>query len=64
MHVTPNHDHVPDIERGGYLPAEGREVEDTPYWLRRISDGDVAETDPPRAGSQKPAPARKTSKGS
>lgn len=57
MYVKPTHDHVPDIERGGYLPAEGRHVEATPYWLRRCLDGDVIETDPPRAGKQ-PAPAR------
>ena len=34
---------VPDPEKGGYLPEEGREVEPNVYWLRRIEDGDVAE---------------------
>ncbi len=33
--------HVPDPERGGVLPIEGREVEPTQYWLRRCNDGDV-----------------------
>jgi len=27
-----------------YLPAEGREVSETPYWRRRIIDGDVTES--------------------
>jgi hypothetical protein len=34
---------VPDPEKGGYLPEEGREVEPNVYWLRRIEDGDVTE---------------------
>lgn len=32
---------VPDPEKGGYLPPEGRNVEPNLYWLRRIADGDV-----------------------
>lgn len=32
---------VPDPERGGCLSPEGREVEATQYWLRRLQDGDV-----------------------
>jgi len=32
---------VPDPEKGGYLPEEGREVEPNVYWLRRELDGDV-----------------------
>lgn len=32
---------VPDPARGDLLPADGRNVEPSPYWLRRISDGDV-----------------------
>lgn len=47
MFVKPTHDHVPDPASGGYLPSEGRHVEDGPYWWRRIADGDVVETDPP-----------------
>jgi hypothetical protein len=34
---------VPDPEKGGYLPEEGREVEPNVYWLRRVQDGDVTE---------------------
>lgn len=32
---------VPDPEKGGFLPPEGRTVEQTVYWLRRLADGDV-----------------------
>lgn len=32
---------VRDPETRAHLPAEGREVPDTPYWLRRVKDGDV-----------------------
>lgn len=32
---------VPDPEWGGHLPPEGRLVEKTPYWLRRLRDGSV-----------------------
>jgi Protein of unknown function (DUF2635) len=35
------------------LPQTGGEVPDTPYWWRRISQGDVEETDPPRKRSHK-----------
>lgn len=37
---TPGLD-VPDPERGGLLAAEGREVEPTTYWDKRIQDKDV-----------------------
>lgn len=43
---------VPDPQRGDTLPAEGREVEPTQYWQRRVADGDVVEA----------APAKKTKK--
>lgn len=36
---------VPDPEKGGFLPPEGREVEATAYWLRRLADGDVTEVE-------------------
>ena len=36
-----------DPERGGYLNEAGRHVEATPYWVRRLQDGDVVEVDPP-----------------
>lgn len=32
---------VPDPESGELLPDEGRDVLDSPYWRRRIADGDV-----------------------
>ena len=38
--------HVPDPQRGDTLPAEGREVEPTQYWQRRVADGDVVEAAP------------------
>ena len=34
---------VPDLERGDLLPADGRDVELSDYWLRRLADGDVVE---------------------
>jgi len=48
MYVKPNRQ-TPDPDRGGYLAPEGRNVEASPYWLRRIADGDVSECDPPAA---------------
>lgn len=38
---------VPDPDRGDFLPAIGRAKESTQYWLRRLEDGDVVETEPP-----------------
>ncbi len=32
---------VPDPARGNLLPADGRNVEENSYWLRRIAAGDV-----------------------
>lgn len=46
MYIKPNRP-TPDPELGGYLSDEGREVERTPYWLRRVRDGDVSAADPP-----------------
>lgn len=37
---------VPDPARGNTLPPEGREVEPTQYWQRRLVDGDVVEAAP------------------
>lgn len=34
---------VPDLERGDLLPADGRAVALSDYWLRRLADGDVVE---------------------
>ena len=36
---------IPDPEKGGFLPPEGREVEATAYWLRRLAEGDVTEVE-------------------
>jgi hypothetical protein len=48
MYITPIAGrHVPDPERGGIVPEAGRYIEPTQYWLRRIDDGDVIETEPP-----------------
>lgn len=44
---------VPDPDRGGYLPPEGRECAPHQYWLRRLQDCDVAEGTPPRAADVK-----------
>lgn len=36
-----------DPVRGDVIPPEGREVDaDDIYWLRRLRDGDVIDTDP------------------
>ena len=32
---------VPDPVRGDLLPSEGRNVEESSYWLRRLAAGDV-----------------------
>lgn len=32
---------VPDPARGDLLPADGRNVEENSYWLRREADGDI-----------------------
>lgn len=44
---------VPDPEKGGYLPPEGRNVEPNLYWLRRIADGDVV-----KVSTHKPAKSK------
>ncbi len=47
MHVKPKSGlKVPDPEKGGFLPQEGREVEASAYWLRRLNEGDVIESTP------------------
>lgn len=43
---------VPDPERGGLLAAEGREVEPTTYWHKRIQDKDVDVSPAPAAEVQ------------
>lgn len=46
---------VPDPLRGDLLPISGREVDQSNYWCRRISDGDVKVTDTPAVTIQEPA---------
>lgn len=36
---------VPDPERRDLLPAQGRDVPASTYWLRRVADGDVVMVD-------------------
>lgn len=48
---------IVDPVRRDVLPPEGRHVEASDYWTRRIQDGDVAETDPPPEIEQPDAPA-------
>lgn len=40
---------VPDPDRSGLLPEEGRNVEPHQYWHRRLDDGDITEEQPPAA---------------
>jgi len=44
---------IPDPDRGGYLPDEGREVPETLYWIRRVNEGDVVVTDPAEGKEKK-----------
>lgn len=37
---------VPDPTRGDLLPSEGRNVEESSYWLRRFAAGDVEKVAP------------------
>ena len=52
---------VPDPSKAGtpdyWLPADGREVEPSFYWARRVRDGDVVEATPPAAEAPTPAAA-------
>lgn len=36
---------VPDPARGDLLPADGRNVEKSSYWLRRLAAGDVEQVE-------------------
>ena len=44
---------VPDPERGGFLPDEGRDVPDTTYWARRVEDKDVLLDEPVQTSARK-----------
>jgi hypothetical protein len=47
MFVIPKPDRqVPDPVAHDYLPPEGREVEKSQYWLRRVNDEDVTVEEP------------------
>ena len=37
---------VPDPEAGDLLPPEGREVPDSAWWRRRLTDGDITHKTP------------------
>ena len=41
---------------GQFMPPEGGVVPASPYWLRRLRDGDVIEGAAPAAKPAKPAP--------
>lgn len=41
--------------QGDFLPEEGATVERNSFWVRRIKDHDVVETEPPK--TKKPAKA-------
>jgi hypothetical protein len=46
---------VPDPARGDLLPKEGRNVEMSTYWLRRMKVGDVTEVNAETKASAKDA---------
>lgn len=57
MYLVPNPGRtVIDPDRSDLLPAEGRNVEPTQYWLRRLSDGDVSEAERPAEPIKPAAP--------
>ncbi len=39
---------IPDPSLNDHLPPEGRNVEKTTYWVRRLRDGDVTEKPQPK----------------
>lgn len=44
------------------LPADGAKVPRSPYWLRRLRDGDVIECSPPKPAAKTPAHPPRSSK--
>ena len=44
--------HVPDPERGGFLPENGADVPQNQYWQRRLNDGDVVLSKAQKAESE------------
>lgn len=52
MFIVPNHGFsIPEPAMRGtpdyYLPADGREVQESEYWTRRLRDGDVSLAEAP-----------------
>lgn len=59
MYVIPKEGMVirdPDLKT--HLPPEGRDVPDSPFWQRRILDGDVSIGKPPATKAADSAPAK------
>lgn len=49
MYVIPKQGScIPDPQLQDFLPIHGREVEKNSYWIRRLRDGDVVESKPPK----------------
>ena len=47
---------IPDLDRNDALPAEGRDVPASDFWLRRLRDGDVVRTARPSSEMFSEAP--------
>ena len=57
MYVVPKSGlNIPDPDMGDFLPAEGRNVPETAYWLRRIKEKSVFKGSP----TAKKTPAKST----
>lgn len=69
MYIKPAEDRkVRDPQTKRHVPAEGAEVPESSYWLRRVKDGDVLVANP-AAGQADPEdpksqPARSAKRGS
>lgn len=48
---------VRDVVTGQQLPAEGAWVPRASYWMRRLRDGDVVESKPPKKSAKADAKA-------
>ena len=61
MYLIPAPDmKVPDPDRGGVLPPEGREVQPSTYWHYRVACGDVSDASALAAPApEAPAPKSK-----
>jgi hypothetical protein len=49
IYVVPAPGEQVPIPGGGYLPAGGKRVDDSPYWRRRVADGVCSIGVPPSA---------------